>query len=76
MRDTRHASVVLRYNFVCVDSKLVHTSLFGRQLRMTIKLTYLMTEYYTPIRRFSMVAIYNFIRIKLASDYTLQRLFI
>ena len=45
---TRHASVVLWYNIVCVYCKPVHSSLFVAQLRMTTKPMYLMTAYYIP----------------------------
>ena len=38
----RHASAI------CVYCKPVYTSLFGMQLSMPTKLTYLMTVYYTP----------------------------
>ena len=44
----RHASVILWYNSVCVYCKPIHASLFGAQLHMTTKLTYLMTAYYAP----------------------------
>ena len=46
----RHASVVLCYDIVCVYCKFVYTSLFGTQLSLTTKLTYVMTAYmyYTP----------------------------
>ena len=46
--DPRHASVVLRYNIVCVYCKPVYTLLFGTQLRLTTKLAHHMTAYYTP----------------------------
>ena len=36
----RQTVVVLWYKIVCVYYKLVHASLFGVQLHMTIKLTY------------------------------------
>ena len=53
----RHASVVLWYNITriscsliqhCVYCNPLRTSLFATQLRLTTKLTYLMTAYYTP----------------------------
>ena len=46
--DPRHTSVVFWYNIVCVYCKPVLTLLSGTQLRMTTKLTYLKTAYYTP----------------------------
>ena len=49
----RHASVVLWYDIVCVYCKLVHTSLFGTQLRLTTKLMHLMTVYCTPNNGFT-----------------------
>ena len=38
------------YDVVCVYCKSIYTMLFGTQLRLTTKLTYLMTAcmYYTP----------------------------
>ena len=44
----RHPLVVLRFHIVCVYCKCLHTSLFGVQVHMTAKLTYLTTGYYTP----------------------------
>ena len=46
----RHTSVVLWYDIVCVYYKSTYTLLFGMQLLLTTKLTYLMTTdmYYTP----------------------------
>ena len=38
---------ILWYKIGCLYCKPVHTSLFGGQLRMTTKLTYLMAAYYT-----------------------------
>ena len=49
----RHASVVLWYDIVCVYCKSIYTSLFDTTLRLTIKLTYLMTAYYTPSNGFT-----------------------
>ena len=45
-----HASVILWYDIVivCVYCKPVYTSLFGMQLYLTTKLTYLMSAYYIP----------------------------
>ena len=55
--DPRQALVVLRYIQHCarVYCKSVYTSLFGTQLCLTTKLTYLMTAYmyYTPNRGFT-----------------------
>ena len=45
---SRHASVVLWCDIVCVYCKPMYTLLFGTQLRLTTKLTDLMTAYYTP----------------------------
>ena len=44
----RYALVVLWYYIVCVYGKPLYTSLFDTQPRLTTKLTYLMTKYYTP----------------------------
>ena len=41
----RHTSVVLWYDIVCIYCKSVYTSLFGTQLHLTTKLTYVMTAY-------------------------------
>ena len=49
---SRHASVVLWNNIVCIYCKPTYTSLFGTQLGLT-KLTYLMTAYYTPSNSFT-----------------------
>ena len=43
----RHTSDILCYDIMCVYCKSVYTSPFGRQLRLTTKLTYFMTAYYT-----------------------------
>ena len=50
---TRHVSVVLCYNFVCIYCKATYTSVFTTQLGLTTKLTYLMTACYTPNNGFT-----------------------
>ena len=49
----RCASAFLWYNIVGIYCKTVHASLFGVQSRITTKLTYLMTAYYTPYDSFT-----------------------
>ena len=46
----RHTSVDLSYDIVCVYCMSVYTSLFGTQLRLTTKLTNVVSAYmyYTP----------------------------
>ena len=39
-----HVPVVLWYNIVCICCKPIYTSLFGTQLRLTTKLTYLIVH--------------------------------
>ena len=48
----RHASVILLCNIVCIYCKPTSTSLFGTQLRLTTKLMYFMTAYYTQNNSF------------------------
>ena len=65
----RHTSVVSWYNIVCVYCKCIHASLFGAQIHMGTKLTYLMTAHYTPNVGL-LPARHHFIRTKLASHST------
>ena len=48
-----HTSVILQYNIACMYYKFVHTLLFGMQLSMATKFTYLMTAYYSPNNGFT-----------------------
>ena len=50
---SKHWSVFPWYSIVYIYCKPVCRSLFGVQLRMTTKLTYLMTIYYTPNNGFT-----------------------
>ena len=68
--DPRHASVVLWYNILCIYCKPLNAVLFGVQLRMTTKVTYLMTAYYKPNDDL-LTTMYSFTRAKLAS-YTIR----
>ena len=65
----RHALVVLWHGCVCVYCKSVYTSLFGTQLSLTTKLTYLMTAYHTQNDGFT-TSDASFLRTKLASYTT------
>ena len=77
----RDTSVILWYNIVYVYCKPIHTSLFGGQLRMTIKLTvYDCTTYQTIAllpkmhcfkRTKSYITTYNLLQ-SIASTHTLQ----
>ena len=67
--NSRHASVFIWYNIVCVYCKFVHTLLFGMQLRLTTILTYLTTAYYTPTMAL-VPMMYRFIPTNLASYST------
>ena len=49
----RQESIVLWYKIMYVYYKCMHTSLFGGQLRLTTKVTYLMSTYYTPKEGFT-----------------------